>query len=108
MDICDICLLEVVDQCLHFFKKFAPSKVHVFSSSYGLYVSYNVHTISKKAVAVKGHCGIEDPQKLPICCSLRCKHNIVVLNDSSSSGESCDGKHSGSPLGLEFAVGEKW
>ncbi len=31
----------------------------------------------------------------------------MVLNDSSSSGESCDGKHSSSPLGLEFAVGEK-
>jgi hypothetical protein len=81
--------------------------VHVFSSSYGLYVSYNVHTISKKAVVVKGYCGIEDPQKLPISRSLRFKHDIVVLNDSSSSGESCDGKHSGSPLGLEFAVGEK-
>ncbi len=81
--------------------------MHVFSSSYGLYVSYNVHTISKKAVVVKGYCGIEDPQKLPISRSLRFKHDIVVLNDSSSSGESCDGKHSGSPLGLEFAVGEK-
>jgi hypothetical protein len=55
---------------LTLFKKIAPSKVHVFSLSYGLYVSYNVHTILKKAVAVKGHRGIEDPQKLPICCSL--------------------------------------
>jgi hypothetical protein len=26
---------------------------------------------------------------------------------ASSSGESCDGKHSSSPLGLEFAGGEK-
>ncbi len=74
-----------------------------------LYVSYvcmspcNVHMILKKIISTKGHCSIKSLQKIPLHHNLRCKNNVVVFKESSSSSQSgC--KHSNSPSSLEFNI----
>lgn len=62
-----------------------------------------VHIILKKILSTKGHYNIKSLQEIPLCHNLRCKNNVVVFKESSSSSQSgC--KHSNSPSSLEFDV----